>query len=380
MPNIYLDHAASTPLLPSVLEAMLPYFSEYYGNAESLHQQGIKSKIALDRARKTVSEILNCHSKEIVFTGSGTEANNLAILGIAKTAQHKHLITSKIEHPSILEPCQYLEKQGWQIDYLDVDQEGFVNLEQLEESLQSPSALVSIIHANNEIGTIQDIAAISKLCQEHNTLLHIDACQSANYLQLDLPVDLMTLNSSKIYGPKGVGALYIKQNTPIAPITYGGDQENKLRPGTQNIPGIVGFAKALEIVQSDRETESKRLREISEKFIQSISAEIPDSKVNGATRQKIPNNISLCIPGCSASEMLLRLDDEEIYISTGSACKIGSAKASHVLQALKLSKSEILSTIRISLGRQSTAADLELCAEKIIEISRKIRANRFQKV
>lgn len=387
--EVYLDHAATTYTDEEVLKAMLPYFTDIFANPESLHTAGKKAQIAIDNSRETIAHILHCQSSEIVFTSGGTESNNLAILGLTKTfkAAHPtkkhHCITSKIEHPSVLETFKQLEKEGWKVTYLDVDSEGFINLDELKSALTADTALVSIIYANNEIGTIQNILEIGKICRTAKVPFHTDACQAAGALDLNvqnLHVDMMTINSSKIYGPKGVGALYVKQGVSISPIIYGGHQENDIRPGTHNVPGIIGLGKALEIAHKNSETENARLIKLRDHFINQLLSKIPDSILNGSPDRRLPNNINISIKGVNGQQLLLLLDEQKIYVSTGSACHAGSNIGSHVLGAIKLHPNLIRGSLRLTLGKRTTQEDIDYALEKIITTVAKIRIHQFQKV
>lgn len=368
MREIYLDNAATTATDPKVLKAMLPFFSEKYGNPESLHSKGKEARIALDQAREKVSKILNCRASEIIFTGSATEANNLAILGIAKTTDaKKHLITTLVEHPSVLEPFKKLEKEGFSVTYLAPNKEGLISPEQLKESIKPDTALVSIIYANNEIGTIQPIKELGDICKKYNTPFHTDACQAAGAETLDvedLNVDMMTLNGSKIYGPKGVGSLFVKKGILLEPIIFGGDQESKLRSGTHNVANIIGFAVALELVQQTKKKESKRLITLRDDFIDKVLS-LPNATLNGTREHRLPNNINVSIKGIDAQRLLLQLDNVGIFCSTGSACSAGTAAPSHVLKALNLPEDLLYSTLRFSLGKDTTKEDLDYTLEQI---------------
>jgi cysteine desulfurase len=378
MNEIYLDHASTTYTNPEVLKAMLPYFSETYGNSESRHSQGQQSRIALDQARESVAKIFNCKASEVIFTGSATEANNLAILGIARANKEKglHIISTTIEHSSISAPLAQLEKEGFKITLLTPDSQGLISPADLEAAIQENTILTSIIYAHNEFGTIQDISALGTICQKKNILFHTDACQAAGALTLntkDLNLDLMTINGSKIYGPKGVAALYIKDRTPIQALTYGGPQEKGLSPGTTNTPGVVGLAKALELSQEKRETESARLTILRDKLITSLLEKIPHSYINGHPTKRLPNNISLSIPGTSGDELILHLDAVGIYISTGSACDTGKNTPSNSLKSLGLSNEDIIATIRLTLGQRSCDEHINYAASKIPEIVLQMR-------
>ncbi len=383
MHEIYLDHAATTYVHHEVLEVMLPYFSEIYGNAESLHQQGKKSLIAIDQSRSTIAKILNCRASEIIFTGTATEANNMAILGVARANKEKgkHIISSNIEHSSIKECCKRLEIEGWEVTYIPVNKEGIIDLKELEAAIRSETTLVSIMHANNEIGTIQDVQAIGKICKDKEVLFHTDACQSACSKSLDieeLNVDLMTINSSKIYGPKGAGALYIKRGIKIEKVLYGGSHERDLRPGTHNTAAIVGFAKALEIAQAHKEEENKRLINLRDKLIEGI-LQIDNTQLNGHRTQRLPNNVNVSISGINGQNLLLQLDEAGIYVSTGSACKVGSVKPSNVLAAIGLSRDLAQSTLRLTMGLKTTAKDIDYTIKTLSQIINTIRKNKFKR-
>ncbi len=376
MREIYLDHAATTYLDPMVLEAMLPYFQEEYGNPESLHQKGQNARVALDQARSTIAQLLNCQSNEIIFTSGGTESNNLAILGIAQASKGKHIIISAIEHSSIFEPCKFLEKNGYEITILPTDKEGFINLEELKNAIRPDTILVSIIYANNEIGTIQDIKKIGEICRANKVPFHTDACQATGVENInveELNIDLMTLNASKIYGPKGVGALYINQSVNIKTIQFGGGQENNLRSGTHNTTGIIGLAKALELSQKNRNQENQRLTKLRDQLIDNILKLVPHSQLNGPRQNRLANNINLSFQGVRGEELLLHLDNLGIYISTGSACQARSAKSSSVLKALGLKRDLIDSTIRISLGKKNTDSDIDYLIEILPDLISKLR-------
>lgn len=359
MPNIYLDHASTTALSKEVLKAMLPYFTEQYGNAESLHTKGKEALIAIDSARETIAKHLGCRQSEIIFTGSGSEANNLAILGLARAKKSGHLITTQIEHPSVLNCFKQLEKEGFECTYLPVNKEGFVNPDDLKSAIRPDTILISIIYANNEIGTIQPIKELAALSGQ--IPFHTDACQSP--IPVPKNVDLMTINSSKIYGPKGVGALFLKRSTKIEAIMHGGNQEHSLRPGTHNTAGIVGLAKALELY---KQTDPQ----LQEKLINSL-LKIPDSQLNGPQPgpQRLPNNINISFEGIDREQFILHLDAVGIYSSSGSACKSGDSEISHVMKAIKQNNSPL----RLSTGKNTTQADIDYCIEKVTEIVKKMR-------
>lgn len=375
--EIYMDHASTTYMDPEVLKTMLPYFSEKYGNPESTHSKGKEAKIAVDNARQTVSKLLNCKENEIIFCGSGTEANNIALFGIARFNSKKgnHIITSSIEHPSILEPLKKLEKEGFKITYLPVNHEGLISLSDLENSITESTTLVSIMYANNEIGTIQDIKKIGEICKKHNVIFHTDACQAQGVLSLntqELNIDLMTLNGSKIYGPKGIGALYIKEGIKIEPIIFGGGQEKNLRSGTHNVANIVGFAKALELAQQNKEQENKRLTNLRDKFIENL-LKIPQTRLNGSINSRLPNNVNITIKDIDAQNLLLHLDEEEIFLSTSSACNSKTTNPSHVLLAIGLKEKEAMSSIRLTLGKKTTEEEIIYVSKILPPLVEKLR-------
>ncbi len=377
-PSIYLDYASTTPLDPRVLEAMMPYFQEVYANAESQHSQGKKALIAIDTARETIAKIINCRTSEIISTGSATEANNLAILGIARKNkdQGRHIISTPIEHPSIKEPLAQLEKEGFEVTYLKVDKYGIIDLIELESSIRPDTTLVSIIHGNNEIGTIQPIKEIGEICEKKGVPLHTDSCQTACTESLDtkdFKASAMTFNGSKIYGPKGVGVLYIAQNLKIEKVLYGGEQENNLRPGTHNTPSIIGMAKALELVQKDKESEKARLTTLRDKLSQGLIDNIPSCRLNGHPTKRLANNVSISIDKIDIPHLILILDEYGIYASAGSACSAGSAHPSHVLQAIhSTEKNPLTTSLRLTLGHQTTDEDIDYVIATIPPIIAKI--------
>lgn len=377
-PQIYLDYAATTPVDSEVLKAMLPYFTEKFGNAESLHSKGLEAKQAIDESRTIIAKFLNCQPSEIIFTGSGTESNNLAVIGAAKANQQKgkHLITCDIEHPSVLNVFKQLEKEGFEVTYLPVDPYGFVNLKQLEDSITPKTTLVSIMFANNEIGTIEPIEEIGKICCKHNVIFHTDACQITEYEKLDtkkLNIDLLTVNGSKLYGPKGVAFLYVRKGTSLSPLLQGGSQEHGLRASTHNVPGIVGIAKAFEIAQLNCQKESIRISKLRDYLIDGLLKKIPDANLNGPRENRLPNNINIHIPKIEGKDLLLQLDNHGIFVSTGSACNSGKNGSSHVLNAICKNKDISKSSIRISLGKYTTQEDLDYVLETMPKIVKQIR-------
>lgn len=383
--KIYLDYAATTPLAPEVLREMLPYLKKDFGNPSSIHSFGQIAQEGLDKARERVASFLNCSVSEIFFTGSATEANNLAIQGLIKASQKReikpHILTTQIEHHAVLEPCKELEKQGVEITYLGVDKEGLVKISALEKAIRQNTVLVSIIYANNEIGTIQPIAEIGKLLQtihyklQTKIYFQTDAVQAVNYLDCDvekLGVDLLTLSAHKIYGPKGVGALYIKQGTPISPLIYGGGQESGLRSGTENVAGIVGLGKAIKEVEKSKK-DIKRIEKLRNKLIDGILKNIPQAKLNGSRECRLPNNVNVSIPGAEGESMVIALDQEGIAVSTGSACSSRSLEPSHVLLALGLSPKEAHGSLRFSLGKYTREEEINKVLEVLPKIVQRLR-------
>jgi len=372
MKQIYLDHAATTYVRKEVLDAMEPFFTTKFGNPSSFNSKGLEAKEALESARETVRKLLNADPKDrIIFTSGGTESVNLAIQGLAKVNKG-HIITSKIEHHCVLDTCKALEKQGFKVTYVDVGEDGIVKLEDIKKAITDETFLISIMYANNEVGTIQPIEEISKLAKENGILFHTDACQAGGCLNLDVGADLMSLNGSKIYGPKGVGVLYVKKGVVIEPLIYGGGQENGLRSGTENVPLIVGFAKALEQAQSEKDVECKRLIKLRDKLIDSL-LKIPDSKLNGSKDKRLPNNVNISFFGVEGESLLLHLDSEGIYAATGSACTSHTLEASHVLLAMNVPYEYAHGSIRISLGKNNTEEDVDYVLDKLPEIVKTLR-------
>jgi cysteine desulfurase len=378
--GIYLDNAATTYMDPRVRKEMEKYFEKEFGNPNSFHEMGLRARKAVEKSREKVAKILNARPEEIVFTGSGTESINLAIKGVARANRDKgkHIITSKIEHHAVLDTCGYLEKyEGFKVTYLDVDKYGLVNPKDLEKSIRKDTILITIMYANNEIGTIQPIGEIGKIARKRNIYFHTDACQAGGYLDINvkkLNVDLLTLNGSKIYGPKGTGILYIRSGTRIHPIIHGGGQEFGLRSGTENVPGIVGFAKALEIAQRERRKESKRLIKLRDKLIKGITTKIPKSFLNGHPTKRLPNNVNVSILDIEGEALLLYLNRNGIYASTGSACTSKSLDPSHVITAIGLPYEAAHGSIRFSLGRKTKEKDIDRVLDVLPRIVEKLRS------
>ncbi|MBI5817293.1 MAG: cysteine desulfurase [Candidatus Yonathbacteria bacterium] len=394
MKRVYLDHAAATPLDPRVFAAMKPFMTKEFGNPGALYREGVVAKNAVLLARKKVAQILFAHPDEIIFTGSGTESNNLAIEGVVKNAREKHcgknphIITSAIEHPSVLSVCQALERRGIAVSYIGVDGNGIIKLDELKKAFRKETMLVSVMYANNEIGTVEPIREIAKIIRmwrkQHNTsfpYFHADACQAANYLPLHierLGVDLLTLNGSKIYGPKGVGTLFVRRGVSLSPIMYGGGQERGLRPGTENIAGIVGFAEALLIAEKMKEKESKRLTALRDYFVSSVLKKIPGALLNGDVVRRLPNNINISIPGIESEHIIIELDAHGVAASARSACKSMDEEGSHVIMALGRNTVGTESGVRFTLGRSTTKKDVDYAVRVLSQLVKKLKNGGFK--
>ena len=373
MKQIYLDNAATTKVDDRVLKAMLPYFDERYGNASSQHLIGQEAKNALEKSRKIIAKSINAKTHEIIFTSGGTESNNLALKGLFFAYPEKnHIITTKIEHDCVLNSCKWLETQGEKITYLDVDKEGFVNPKDVENTITNKTLVVSVIHGNNEIGTIQNLEAIGKICKAKKVFFHTDACQSYTKTELDvnkMNLDLVALNSHKIHGPKGVGALYIRDGIKIIPLLHGGGHEKKIRSGTENVSGIVGFAKAVETMGKK---DLKRIEELRDKLIER-ALKIPNTKLNGSREKRLCNNVNVSFMNIEGEAIGGYLENEGIYTSTGSACQSHSLESSHVLKALGLSPLEANSSIRMSLSKFTTEEEIDYVLKVLPKVVEKLR-------
>lgn len=367
--TVYLDYAAATPIDPEVLQTMLPYWDKKYGNASSMHESGRRAKGAIDGARAAVADVLHCEPQEIIFTGSGTESDNVAVLGAARAARPhgNHVIISAIEHKAVLESAQQLKKEGFEVSILPVDARGTIDVDACLKLVTGNTVLVSVMYANNEIGTVEPIQKLSDALRALRAgspfpLLHTDACQAAGFLTLNvaqLGVDLMTLNGSKIYGPRGVGALYKKKGVRLLPLIVGGEQEQHLRAGTESVPLIVGFAAALTKAERLRAQESARLSALRDFFIDRLLGKIPQAMLNGHPTERLPNNIHVSIPYIEGESILLMLDKHRIEASTGSACSAYDLQPSHVLLALGQNAELAHGSIRFTLGRNTTQEELE---------------------
>lgn len=373
---IYLDYAAATPTRNEVLSAMKDFYAKDFANPSSIHSFGENSKLAVDWARSKIAKILNCKESEIIFTSCGSESINLAIQGLARMNPKGHIITSSAEHAATLRTCEWLEAQGYQVTYLNPDKTGLITAKQVKEAIQENTFLVTLSYANNEVGTIIPVKEIANVTKRHKILFHLDACQAASYLTLNsqsLGIDLMTLNSSKAYGPKGVALLYIKEGVKIKPLIFGGKQENNLRAGTLNVPGIIGFTKALELAYLEKTKESKRLAELRDEFVEAILSKVTDSYFNGHKTNRLPNNINLSFLGIESETLVLALSSQGIFVSNGSACSAGIIKASHVLESMGLDEYRARSAIRITLGKDTTKCELDYVAKILIRTVKSLR-------
>ena len=367
---IYLDHCATTYVDEKVLKKMLPYFNISYGNPSSMYAIGRQNKRIVENARSMVAKELNCSAKEIYFTSCGSESDNLALKGIAYANRNKgkHIITSKIEHPAILNSCKTLERQGYEVSYLNVDKKGFVILEELQASIRENTILISIMFANNEIGTIQPIKEISTIAKKHNIIFHTDAVQAAGNVKIDveeLGIDALSLSAHKFYGPKGMGALYVKKGIEFERVQDGGHQEKGKRSGTENIAGIVGLAEAIKLANSNLEKNNKQILDNRNYFIKKLTDNFDKIKINGDLEKRLPGNINVTFLSKDSLDILLKLDEFGICASAGSACSTGDSLPSHVLTAIGLNAEEASGTIRFSLGKENTKDEIDYVVNKL---------------
>jgi len=375
--RVYMDYAATTPVDPRVFKAMKPYFSEKYGNSVSLHKQGREAKEALEESRKTIAEMMNVEPNELIFMGSATESTNMALKGIAFANRKKgnHIVVSSIEHHCVLEPARWLEKQGFEITRLPVDNFGFIDTNQLENAIRKDTILVSIMHANNEIGTIEDIEKIGEICKEKNVYFHSDAAQTFGKIPIDVKkmnIDLLSISSHKMYGPKGVGGLYIKKGTKIEPLLHGGGHEFKKRSATVNVAGIVGFAEATRIQKKEMASDAKKQTAFRDKLINEL-LNIEDAHLNGHPTKRLPNNASFWFAYIEGESLLIQLDMNGVSASTGSACSSDSLEASHVLLATGLKPQEAHGSLRLSLGKYTTNEDVNYVLEVVLKAVDRLR-------
>ncbi|MGD2294926.1 MAG: IscS subfamily cysteine desulfurase [Candidatus Aminicenantes bacterium] len=374
---IYLDNNATTPLDPAVVKNMSAFLEEFFGNPSSIYPIGRAVKEKITEARDIIAKSLGALRTEIIFTGSGTESDNFAIRGVLDAVPDKNeFITSKIEHPAVAETAHYLERKGYVVKYVPVDQFGTIDLDYLQETVSEKTALISIMHANNEVGTIQPIEGVARMAKEKGVLVHTDAVQSFGKIDVDvdkLGVDLLSVSAHKIYGPKGIGALYIRKGTPINPLIYGGHQEREMRAGTENTIGIVGFGEAVKRIGQRGDKDKKKIEKMAESLKQGIEEKIPNVKFNGHGKNRIKGTLNFSFLGLEAEAILLALATKEIYVSTGSACSEDSEEVSHVLDAIGLKPEEARGAIRISLGRFNTEEDIDRILAELPEIILKLR-------
>jgi cysteine desulfurase len=368
MRRIYLDHAATTPTHPEVVKAMLPYFTDAFGNPSSIYSYGLEAKGAIEEARTKVAELIGARSEEIIFTSGGTEADNFALKGVAYANEHKgnHIITTPIEHHAVMEACKFLERRGFRITYLSVDEYGLVDPQDVKKAITDKTILISVMHASNEIGTIEPISEIGKIAKEAGVNFHTDAVQAVGHIPVnvdELKVDLLSISAHKLYGPKGAGALYIRKGTRSVSLIHGGEQEKRRRAGTENVPAIVGLGKAVELAGQMMNREVERLSYLRDKLIEGLVERIDNIRLNGHPRKRLPNNVNISIDFVEGESMLLNLDLEGICASTGSACSSSSLEPSHVLLALGLPAEQAHSSLRFTLGRENTEADVERVLE-----------------
>ncbi len=379
MKKVYLDYAATTPTDPEVIAAMEPYFFDKFGNASSLHAYGQEAKKALEDSRQSLADFIHAKPEEIIFTSGGTESDNAALLGAAYALEKKgnHIITSVIEHHAISEPAKFLEKKGFKVTYLGVDKEGLVSAADLKKAITDKTILISVMHANNEIGTLQPIAQLGQLAKDKGIYFHTDAVQTVGHIPInvdELNVDLLSLSAHKFYGPKGVGALYVRKGTRLETFMRGGDQERGRRASTHNLPGIVGLARAVQLCQDKMASEIKFQSALRDRLIKEIPLKIPEVRLNGHAQQRLPNSVNFSIKYIEGESMLLSLDLLGIACSTGSACTSSSLEPSHVLLAIGLDHETAHGSLRITLGRWTKESDIDYLLEKLPPVVAKLRA------
>lgn len=378
---IYMDHHATTPVDPRVLEAMMPYFTEHFGNAASVdHEYGAEAGQAVETARQQIARLINAQPDEIIFTSGATESNNLAILGAVERYAERgnHIITCTTEHKAVLDPCHYLESKGWRVTFLPVDQYGLVDPDALRQAITPQTVLISIMTANNEIGTLAPVEEIGRIAREHEVLFHTDATQAVGKIPVDIEamsIDMLSLSAHKMYGPKGVGAIYVRKRKPrvrLAEQIHGGGHERGMRSGTLNVPGIVGVGKAAEIGQLEMKTESERLRKLRDRLWANLRAELREVRLNGHPTSRLPHNLSVAIAGIESRSLLVQLK-QDIAVSTGSACTTSRVEPSHVILALDQGEERAHCSLRFGLGRQNTEAGVDLAVQRTTEAVTRLR-------
>ncbi|MFB3096394.1 MAG: cysteine desulfurase family protein [Nitrosopumilaceae archaeon] len=373
---IYLDNAASTQVHQEVIEEMIPYFKEQYGNPSSIHKYGRTASKAVHNAKKRIADLINADPSEILITSGGTESNNTALLGTTYNSRKKHIITSTIEHEAILEPCRRLENEGFEVTYLPVDKNGLINSEDVIKEISSDTCLITLMYANNEVGTIQPIKEIAEVSNKKNVKFHTDAVQAIGKIPIDVKdckVDLLSISAHKINGPKGVGALYIRKGTTIVPFLLGGGQENGLRSGTENVASIVGFGKACQLAKQDMKKNEKHSRELRDKLVSKIFQEIPKVNLNGHPSKRIPNNANFTFLGTNGEDLIIKLDEHGIAASTGSACSVKVQKESHVLRAMGLSHEQITGSLRLTIGSSNNEKEIDETVQVLKKITNELR-------
>jgi len=374
---IYLDNAASTKIHDDVLDSMIPYLKDQYGNPSSIHRYGRLARKAIEKARKQIAFLINADPSEILITSGGTESNNTALNGITMKKPSSHIITSSIEHDAILEPCKKLSKNGFDVDYVSVDNFGMVDPEDIENKITEKTSLISIMFGNNEVGTIQPISEIAKICNSHNVLFHTDAVQAIGKIPInvkELGIDLLSISSHKLYGPKGIGALYIKNGIDIDPVILGGGQEDGLRSGTENVASIVGFGKACEIAKDRFDENISHMAQLRNSLIEKIHNEIPKVTLNGHSQSRLVNNAHFTFLGINGEDLIIKLDEYGIAASTGSACSVNTQKASHVLESMGFSLEQITGSLRLTVGIFNDEKEIETTVDVLKKIVQELRS------
>ncbi len=378
MNNVYFDNSATTKTDERVIEAMMPYITENYGNPSSIYKIGRENRKAVEEAREQVAKALNCESNEIYFTNGGSESDNTAIRGIAYAYKNKgnHIITSKIEHPAVLETCKQLEKEGFEVSYIGVDENGIIKLDELKNAIKPTTTLISIMFANNEIGTIEPIEEIGKIAKENNIFFHTDAVQAVGNVEIDvkkLNIDALSMSGHKFYGPKGIGALYVKKGIKFEKLINGGHQERNKRAGTENVAGIVGLGKAIELAYQELDEHNKKIKELRDYYVEQVKAKIPYIRINGDETKRLPGNSNISFRLIEGEGLLLNLDLKGICASSGSACTSGSLDPSHVLLAIGLPHEIAHGSLRISIGKYNTKEEVDYLVENLVEIIGRLR-------
>lgn len=378
MPRIYLDHAATTPVDEAVTRAMVAVLENGYGNPSSVHAPGREARQRVSEAREKVAQLLGARPEEIVFTSGGTEADNLALVGVARACRERgdHIVTTQVEHHAVLETCRALEAEGFRTTYVPVDSHGMVDPQAVAEALTPRTVLVSVMLANNEVGTLQPVARIADLVRPRGVYLHTDAVQAVGQVPVaveELGVDLLSLSAHKMYGPKGVGALYVRRGVPLSPLLHGGGQERGRRSGTENVPGIVGLGKAAQLAHSEQPERQRGLTALRERLIRGLASRVPEAILNGHPTQRLPSNVSISFPGVTAEALVVDLDLKGVAISAGAACAAGTVEPSHVLRAMGLSESVAAGTVRLSLGRANTPEEVDQVLDILTEAVERLR-------